>query len=78
MRASHNRAVIAARATPSTPNVGAFPFGSLTVVHGTGRIVKSKAAKLTPTQRNSEGRRSEWSASPEFFTDPAWDRTCTS
>lgn len=34
-----------------------------------------KATKLTATQRNSEGRRSEWSASPTYWTDPAWDQT---
>lgn len=43
--------------------------------YATGPIRRSRATPLTPTQRNSEGRRSEWSASPEFFTDPKWSAT---
>ncbi len=34
-----------------------------------------KSPKMTATQRNSEGKRSEWSASPTYWTDPAWGRT---
>lgn len=71
-----NRRVIAARATASTVNHGCrIPLSSPTPVYATGPVRRSSAVKLTATQRNSEGRRSEWSASPEFFTDPKWSRT---
>lgn len=31
-----------------------------------------KSPRLTAVQKNSEGRRSEWSRSPYFWTDPKW------
>lgn len=72
------RAVKAARVVPS-----ASPSTNLaarrTVTKGApGAIRRSTALKLTATQRNSEGRVSEWSMSPEFFTDPKWSQTVTS
>lgn len=77
-----NRSVMAARAakrraTPSTGSVGTNPaLRPGTTVHATGHVRRSRAVSLTATQRNSEGRKSEWSASPEFFTDPKWSATC--
>lgn len=79
MRASQaNRSVVAARAaakgrTGLHHSVTPPPMPRLRTVHR-----KSSAVKLTATQRNSEGRTSEWSRSPYFFSDPKWDRTVTS
>lgn len=77
-RSQANRSVIAARAAANgrTGRHGAVLAPS-TVVYATGPIRRSRAIPLTATQRNSEGRRSEWSASPEFFTDPKWSATCS-
>lgn len=77
-----NRSVVAARAAsrpardtstaPVSRNLGARPS---TRVTPSGYVKRSRAVPLTATQRNSEGKRSEWSASPQFFTDPKWSRT---
>lgn len=42
-----------------------------------GPVRRSRALPLTATQRRGDGSgaRSDWSASPEFFTDPAWSQT---
>lgn len=74
MRSGHNRAVIAARASASTPNRVAL-LRPDTMPIRTGPVRRTTAAPLTPMQRNSEGRRSEWSASPNYWTDPAWSQT---
>ena len=47
------------------------------VAHCAGPVRRSRALKMTGAQRNSEGRRSEWSASPYYFTDPKWGATCS-
>ena len=84
MRASQaDRTRIAERATAAgrTPtrnagrvstDLGARP--STVVPPRLGKVRKSRA-KMTGAQRNSEGRRSEWSMSPYFFTDPKWSAT---
>ena len=73
-RSQANRAVIAARATRSTPTLPPH-LRPVSTTYATGPVKRSRALPLTATQRNSEGRRSEWSASPEFFTDPKWGTT---
>lgn len=77
-----DRSVIAARAARrsgarrSTGTVGTNPARrDTTQVYATGPVRRSTAVTLTATQRNSEGKRSEWSASPQFFTDPRWSLT---
>lgn len=83
MRASLNRDVIAARATqsgrtganPSTrPGINISARTS-TIVTATGHVKRTTCAPMTPAQRNSEGKRSEWNASMYYWTDPAWSRT---
>lgn len=75
-RSQANRAIVARRASPSTPNVhSGIPLTGTTPVYATGPVKRSRALKLTATQKNSEGRTSEWSMSPEFFTDPKWSAT---
>lgn len=87
MRKSHNRSVIAERAalanrpgaTPSTvgTNVAARP--STVVQHCEGPVRRSRALKLTATQKNSDtGKSSEWNDSVSFFTCPKWDQTVQS
>jgi hypothetical protein len=84
MNPRHNRARIAERAgartsTKRPATVGTNPAMRVeTIVHARIPVRRSKATRLTATQRNSEGRRSEWSASPYYFTDPAWGRTVSS
>ncbi len=46
-----------------------------TIVTATGHVKKTRAMKMTGAQKNSIGQRSEWSRSPEFFTDPKWSQT---
>lgn len=73
-----NRAVMAARAAqnfPSKPHVGTLPLTSPTPVYATGPVRRSTAIKMTATQRNSEGRTSEWNMSMDYFTDPKWGLT---
>lgn len=73
-----NRTVMARRARSSTVNTAArIPLGSITPITPIGHVKKTRAMKMTGAQRNSEGRRSEWSMSPEFFTDPKWSATCS-
>lgn len=43
-----------------------------------GYVGRKGKACMTGAQRNSEGRRSEWSMSPEFWTDPKWSATVSS
>jgi hypothetical protein len=81
MRSTHNRAVLAARAagaTRSTParTVAVNPALRLdTTQVRTGPIRRSRAVKMTATQRNDLGQHSEWNASMWFWTDPAWSLT---
>lgn len=81
MNARHNRAVLAARAgvrrNPGTPatDVAARVLAPST---GTGPVRRSSAVRMTAAQRDSEGNRSAWAASPYYFTDPKWDQTVTS
>ena len=83
MNARHNRARIAerasARASTSRPGtVGTNPAMRVeTIVHARIPVRRSKATRLTATQRNSEGRPSEWSRSPYYFTDSKWGATCS-
>lgn len=81
-----NRARIAERAgtlgntgrNVGTP--GMDPAARITV-RGTiaaGPVRRTRAVPMTGAQRNSLGKRSEWNAPMDFFTDPAWDRTVTS
>lgn len=79
-----NRAVMARRAASRPPRRGsASPSTNpalrpSTIVTGTGHVKKSTALKLTATQKNSQGRPSEWNTSMEFFTDPKWSQTVRS
>lgn len=79
-----NRAIIAARAgIPATnhhgvsrnqavsTNLAARVDSIIPIVH----VHNRRSPRMTAAQKNSEGRRSEWAASPYFFTDPAWSRT---
>lgn len=77
-RAQADRTIVASRAaangrTGTRHSVMPPTMPRLRTVHR-----RSRGTKLTATQRNSEGRRSEWSASPEFWTDPKWSRTVSS
>lgn len=83
MKRSHNRSVIAARAL-ANGLAGNRPIGKpgtdlrarpSTVTTPSGHVKRTKAMKMTGAQRNSIGKRSEWSASPQFFTDPRWSQT---
>jgi len=74
MRKSHNRSVIAARASRSTPNDVPM-LRPHTAQITTGPVRRTTAAPLTSMQRDSTGRVSAWAASPYFFTDPKWDQT---
>lgn len=89
MRASQaNRAVIARRAAhrptdrpvlaPSTD----LRARVLTVVKPSGVGIRRSKAKMTGAQRNSEGRRSEWSLSQTcrdvVATDAKWSQTVRS
>lgn len=63
MRASHDRAKIAARATtrPTRPTATSIYTGPLTPVKApVGAVRNRRAVRLTAIQRNSIGRRSEW------------------
>lgn len=83
-----NRSVMAARAAQNgltqprrnRGTTGTDPSArpSTVIQHCEGPVRRSTAMKMTGAQRNSEGRRSEWSASPEFFTDPKWSQTVSS
>lgn len=42
-----------------------------------GVVKRTRCAPMTAAQRDSTGKRSDWSRSPEFFTDPKWGRTLT-
>lgn len=42
-----------------------------------GPAKNRRGTKLTATQRNSEGRPSEWAQPVDFFTDPKWSHTCS-
>lgn len=85
MRTTHDRSIIAARAAlrstdrpvlaPSTD----LRARTLTVVKPSGAGIRRRKCKMTGAQRNSEGRRSEWTASPYIrdavATDARWSRT---
>lgn len=84
-RSQADRAVIAARATQNSHrasrSTGAGTVGTnpglraQTTVTGTGPVRRTTCAPLTSMQRDSEGKRSAWAASPYYFTDPAWSQT---
>lgn len=77
-RTQANHAVVARRAATNgrTGRHGSpIPPAAPTAI---GYVKRSSAAKLTGAQRNSLGKRSEWAASPEFFTDPKWSQTLQS
>lgn len=69
-----NRAVVAARAPKSRPNQVAM-LRPMVLMTSTGPVRRTTAAPLTRMQRDSTGKRSDWAASPYYFTDPAWDLT---
>lgn len=80
-KSQRNLAVIAARAASrpvSRNRKSGIPLTSPTPVYATGPVRRSSAVSLTATQRNSEGRPSEWSRSMDFFTDPKWSQTVRS
>lgn len=71
-----NRAVMAQRAAKRPVRTADLPM--LRANHipiRTGPIRRSTAVKMTATQRNSEGKSSEWNRSMDYFTDPKWGRT---
>lgn len=72
-----NRARIAARAgvRRNDEGVSRNPAARTSSTIPLTHVHNRRAPKLTSVQKNSEGRRSEWSASPYFFTDPAWAYT---
>jgi len=73
-RSQANRAVIAARAKAPTSNDVPMLRTSIHTT-GTGPVRRSRAVRLTATQRNSQGARSEWSMSQNYWTVSAWDKT---
>lgn len=86
-RSQADRSVIAARAGSITPNRGASPSTDLlqrplTTVKPSGVGIRRSRASMTGAQRNSEGRRSEWSASmtckDRVATDAKWSQTVRS
>lgn len=88
MRTTHDRSIIAARAAlrstdrpvlaPSTD----LRARTLTVVKPSGAGIRRRKCKMTGAQRNSEGRRSEWSLPMNLrdavATDPKWSQTVRS
>lgn len=73
-----NRAIIAARAgIPATNHHGVSrnPAARVDSIIPIVHVHNRRSPRMTAAQKNSEGRRSEWAASPYFFTDPAWSRT---
>lgn len=82
-RPQANRAVIAKRAKPRARATGStgtdLRARTLTVVKPSGAGIRKRKASMTGAQRNSEGRRSEWTASPYIrdavMTDAKWSRT---
>lgn len=61
----------AARATPST--VATNPALRVqTTFRPAGAGIRRHKARMTGAQRNGEGRRSEWSMSPYYWTNPTW------
>lgn len=76
-----NRARIAERVTGARTSTGTVATNpamrpATVVAHCAGPIRRSRATKMTATQRNSEGGWSEWNASMHYFTDPKWSATC--
>lgn len=76
-RSQANRSVIAARAAANGRTGGHHSVMPPHMPRLRTVMRRSKAVKMTATQKNSQGRTSEWARSPEFFTDPKWDRTVT-
>lgn len=84
-RSQADRSVIATRAATRTARTpGARPstnpaVRTMTTVKPSGPGIRKRKAKMTGAQRNSEGRRSEWTASPYIrdavATDARWSRT---
>lgn len=87
-RAQADRSVIARRAgatrsttrTSRTSRTGRpgtdLRARTSTPVYATGPIRRSRAVKMTATQKNSDtGRASEWNRSAYYFTDPKWSQT---
>lgn len=84
MRSTHNRALIEAR-IPGTPRPRPTTPGTNPAMRtpgpshpmAAGVVLRTRCAPMTGAQRNSLGRMSEWSRSPEYFTDPKWGWTVT-
>ena len=74
-----NRARIAKRTAPSTPNDVAM-LRVHTPSVATGPVRRTRAVSMAGAQRNSEGRRSEWSMSQNNRDgkDPRWSATVSS
>lgn len=85
-RSQANRAVIARRAKPRPRATGStgtdLTARVLTEVKPSGVGIRRSKASMTGAQRNSEGRRSEWSASmtckDRVATDAKWSQTVRS
>jgi hypothetical protein len=85
-RSQADRTRIAERARPSTKPLGPASTDlrarTLTVVKPSGVGIRKHKAKMTGAQRNSEGRRSEWSASQTckdpVAMDAKWSQTVRS
>lgn len=79
MRATHNRARIAARVDPANLRPRPSVLAPSTPAPS-GFVARRTRASMTGAQRNSEGRRSEWSLSQNNRDgrDPRWDSTVSS
>lgn len=81
MRATHNRAVLAARAgsrvSRNPGRVGVDLAARVEPVKApVGPVRRSRALPMTPLMRSGDGvGRSAWTNSMEFFTDPKWTPT---
>jgi hypothetical protein len=82
-RSQVNRRVTARRTAPVTARPVGTPNTDLRAridpgtALPTGRRTR-KAPRMTATQRDSRGQRSDWTRSPYYWTDPAWGRTVSS
>lgn len=61
------------RATAQATGATRSTVSVASLMAGPGR--KTKGTKMTATQRNSQGKPSEWNRSCDFFTDPKWGKT---
>lgn len=72
-----NRARIAQRIDPANLRTRPTVLAPSTPIGATGPVRRTRCAPMTAAQRDSTGKRSDWSASPYFFTDPKWSATCS-